>query len=67
MAKKRTDYIAEILVRRDNMSMEDARIRVAECQRRLQEEAIPCGDYDIAEEIIADELGLEPDYMMDLL
>lgn len=63
----RTDYIAEILVRRDNMSIEDARIIVAECRRRLQEEAIPYGDYDLAEEIIADELGLEPDYMMDLL
>lgn len=67
MAKRRTDYIAEILVRRDKISMEDARIRVAECQRRLQEEAVPCGDYDLVEEIIADELGLEPDYMMDLL
>ncbi|MCM1269429.1 MAG: hypothetical protein NC247_02220 [Ruminococcus flavefaciens] len=64
---KRTDYIRDILVRRDNISEEDAEIRVKECQRRLYEEAIPCGDYDLAEEIIADELGLEPDYMMDLL
>lgn len=62
-----TDYIRDILVRRDNINKEDAEIRIKECKRRLNEEAIPCEDYDLAEEIIADELGLEPDYMMDLL
>lgn len=41
--------------------------RVNECVRRLNVEAIPTGDYEVAVDIIADELGLEPDYMMDLL
>ena len=59
--------VAQILVTRDRISMEDAMIRVNECVRRLQVEAIPTGDYEAAEDIIADELGLEPDYMMDLL
>ena len=59
--------VAQILVTRDRISMEDAMIRVNECVMRLQVEAIPTGDYEAAEDIIADELGLEPDYMMDLL
>ena len=59
--------VAQILVTRDRISMEDAMIRVNECVRRLQFEAIPTGDYEAATDIIADELGLEPDYMMDLL
>ena len=59
--------VAQILVTRDRISMEDAMIRVNECVRRLQVEAIPTGDYEAATDIIADELGLEPDYMMDLL
>ena len=59
--------VAQILVTRDRISMEDAMIRVNECVRRLQVEAVPTGDYEAAEDIIADELGLEPDYMMDLL
>lgn len=67
MAKKRTDYIRDILVRRDNISKEDAETRIEECKRRLEEEAIPCGDYELAEEILADELGLEMDYIYDLI
>ena len=59
--------VAQILVTRDKISMEDAMIRVNECIRRLHVEAIPTGDYEAAIDIIADELGLEPDYMMDLL
>lgn len=64
---KRTDYIRDILVRRDNISKEEADMRIKECQRRLNVEAIPCGDYEAAIDIIAEELGLEPDYMMDLM
>ena len=56
--------VAQILVTRDRISMEDAMIRGNEC---VQVEAVPTGDYEAAEDIIADELGLEPDYMMDLL
>lgn len=61
------EEIISILVNRDGISREDAKIQVKECRRRLREEAIPTGDYELAIDIIADELGLEPDYMMDLL
>lgn len=59
--------IVEILMRRDEISKEEAIARVKECRRRLQEEAVESGDYELAEEIIAEELGLEPDYMIALL
>ena len=59
--------VADILVTRDRISHEDAMKRVMYCHKRLCEEAIPNGDYELAEEIISEELGLEPDYMMDLL
>jgi hypothetical protein len=59
--------VAQILVTRDGISMQEATDRVKECVRRLQVEAVPTGDYEAATDIIADELGLEPDYMMDLL
>lgn len=59
--------VAQILVTRDRISLEEAMSRVQECTRRLYEEAVDTGDYDMAETIIAEELGLEPDYMMDLL
>ena len=59
--------VAQILVTRDRISMEDAMIRVKECQRRLYDEAVPTGDYEAMVDIIAEELGLEPDYCFDLL
>lgn len=59
--------IVEILMRRDGDTRQEAEERVEECRRRLYEEAVEVGDYDMAEDIIADELGLEPDYLMELL
>ena len=59
--------ICTILMKRDEISEKEAMARVNECVRRLNVEAIPTGDYEVAVDIIADELGLEPDYMMDLL
>ena len=44
--------VAQILVTRDGIS---------------QQEALPTGDYEVMVDIIADELGLEPDYMFDIL
>lgn len=61
------EYIVDILVRRDGISKNEARDRVKYCMERLQNEAVESGDYELATDIIADELGLEPDYMMDLL
>lgn len=59
--------VVGILMNRDKISKDDAKAQIRECQRRLQEEAVGTGDYELAIEIIEDELGLEPDYMMDLL
>lgn len=62
-----TENVVDILVRRDRISKRDAVARVKECKRRLYEEAIPQGDYEAAEDIMADELGLEMDYIYQLL
>lgn len=59
--------IVGILMNRDGVTEEEAKAQVNECRRRLQEEACESGDYDEACDIIAEELGLEPDYMIDLL
>lgn len=61
------DEIIEILMRRDGDSHSEAVARYKECRRRLMDEAVSTGDYELATDIIAEELGLEPDYMMDLL
>lgn len=59
--------IAEILMRRDGNTRQEAEQRVQYCKQRLYEEAVDTGDYNAAEDIIAEELGLEPDYMIELL
>lgn len=61
------ENIVKILMERDGISREEAQQMVEECLQRLQEEAIPTGDIELAEEILAEELGLELDYMMDLI
>ena len=53
--------VIEILMRRDNMSYEDAKELVDE----TREEMIT--NPDEAEDILQDCLGLEPDYIMDVL
>ena len=59
--------IVAILMNRDGISREDARSRVLECKRLLEQEAVGSGDYEAAIDIIASELGLEPDYMFDII
>ena len=60
-------HIVQILVERDGVSEQEAQRIVDECRQQLLSEAVPSGDSDLAEEILAEELGLEPDYLMDLL
>ena len=60
-------HIIQTLAERDGVSEQEAQRAVNECRQRLLSEAVPSGDADLAEEILADELGLEPDYLMDLL
>ena len=59
--------IADILVTRDRISHKDALERVNHCSQRLYDEAVPTGDSELAEDIIAEELGLEMDYLIDIL
>lgn len=61
------EEIIQILMNRDGLSRSEAKDVVKECRRRLSEEALDTGDYETAVEIIEEELGLEPDYMMVLL
>jgi len=61
------ENIVQILMERDGVSRNEARQMVNECRQRLQDEAVPTGDIELAEEILAEELGLELDYMMDLI
>jgi|InofroStandDraft_1065614.scaffolds.fasta_scaffold19258_1 hypothetical protein len=60
-------HIVQILMERDDISEQEAQCMVDACQQRLLSEAVPSGDSELAEEILAEELGLEPDYLMDLL
>lgn len=61
------NHIVKILMDRDEITQEEAQAMVDECRQHLEDEAVSAGDIELAEEIIAEELGLEPDYMMDLL
>lgn len=58
--------VIKILMKRDGLSIEDAK---AEIQVFLDdaEEAIQNGDYDEVGELLMSDLGLEPDYMFDLI
>lgn len=56
--------VIEILMRRDSMDYESAK----NLTEQTAEEILACnGNYDEAVDIIANNLGLEPDYMPDLL
>lgn len=54
--------IANILVRRDGISREEAEDIINNCQWELNN-AFASGNIDEAEEILEDWLGLEPEYL----
>lgn len=59
--------IVATLMERDDLTREEAKEQV-EAVKELLEEAIDNGETDTdLEEILMDELGLEPDYLMELL
>jgi hypothetical protein len=58
--------VVEILMRRDGCTKAEAEARLAECRRQC-DEALACGDYEGVEDAIASELGLELDYVFDVL
>ena len=58
---KETNHIVEVLMNRDGMSRRDAEAAL----NRVREYFDPvCDD---PEEVLAEEFGLEPDYIIDLL
>lgn len=65
MAKK-LNKVVEILMSRDNMSQEEAQ-DLLDFVRQEIDEVIADGDYDTVEDIMYTELGLEMDYIFDIL
>ena len=61
---KRT--VIDILMERDNVTREEAQ-HTLNVVRSEVEDAIAVGDYDEVEEIVASELGLEMDYIDEIL
>ena len=60
------DRIVKILMKRDNLSKEEAISIMKETAEEINE-AIDNEDFDLAEDILMDNLGLEPDYLEDIL
>jgi hypothetical protein len=61
------DRIIAILMERDELTEEEAREQVGEAAELINEIVASGGSYEEAEEILLDDLGLEMDYIFDLL
>ena len=60
------DSITEVLMRRDGLSEEDAKREVEDFRADI-EDSIMSGDLEDIEDALMNDLGLEPDYLMDIL
>ena len=58
--------IIEILMKRDGMTKEEATSHYKAVKADIND-AIANGDSELVEDLMAEEFGLEPDYIMDLL
>ena len=58
--------LIELLMRRDNISRNEAIEMLFTCKEDL-ERAVDDGNYNEVDYIIMDDLGLEPDYLFDIL
>lgn len=58
--------VVKILMKRDRITKAEAENRLAEC-RRLCDQCLAVGDYFGVENTIASELGLELDYVFEVL
>lgn len=58
--------VINILMERDGITENDARDLINNVREEIHE-AIADGDYDLAEDIMMYDLGLEPDYVFDIL
>lgn len=56
------DKLARMIARRDGISVNEAYEAIEETQDMLQE-AFAAGSITMAEDILADELGIEPDFL----
>lgn len=61
------ESIQAVLMRRDGLTREEAEQRVEGFKSYLNNAIAEGMDYDEAEEAIADEFGLEPDYLDQLI
>ena len=61
------DKIVAILMERDELTEEEAREQVEEAVELINEIVASGGSYEEAEENLLDDLGLEMDYIFDLL
>ena len=59
--------VVKILMDRDDISAKEARALVEETREEINDVLSSGGSYDEIEEIIADNLGLEMDYIFDLI
>ena len=60
------DSITEVLMRRDGLSEEDAKREVEDFKADI-EDSVMSGDLEDIEDALMNDLGLEPDYLMDIL
>ena len=60
------DSITEVLMRRDGLSEEDAKREVEDFRADI-EDSIMSGNLEDIEDALMYDLGLEPDYLLDLL
>lgn len=56
--------IVDILMRRDGISENEAWNIIEECREEIHEAIMDDASINVVEDIIADYLGLEPDYIM---
>ena len=67
MAKaKSSNKIVDVLMERDGMTKQEAEKHLNDV-REMINDAAACGDYDDVEDIMYSELGLEMDYIFDIL
>ncbi len=55
--------LALLLMRRDNLTREDANAMISDFQESV-DDALDRDDYHDLDDLIQDDLGLEPDYLM---
>ncbi len=63
---KRTDTIKKIIMKRDNLPSSEANAVISDLMHDIKE-AINTGNLEQIEDILADHVGLEPDYLDELL